>query len=449
MTIHSVFGSARDNSLEFLTTHLSNNSEWMDYSVQCLKGFSKKLYEELSIKASVCIAANLLFFAKISELAELLEERIKTTQKKLEAREIRFNMILIDYFVVGGSALTFNIVLSKLMNYPLSKLTLATITLGSIALRTFSHQPTIEAAEETKEAVEQTKIPALKPHLPPKETDKNKEVEQKKLPAPPLSPPKVKRKKVDTPPKEELFIHDFCNEISLALKNVFNYVKFDHEHVNAQLIFLDKLKQNFATIEGEGDLCRAVNLPIQAAFEKLLCTMLKNGQITQVKALYLTPLPCTSLRTPFQKIDVKKEVEWKKWTVDIRTQTVRALRDEGATILVSYNAANYEALPDQSSKGIEEFDTYENEKQKQQFYDLPLLEEIPEDLSGALYFINDANHNTYILATQGVQIQDEDKTPTESWKMWFGLQTDPEINARSKEMIDCVSKDHPHIIFIE
>lgn len=445
MTIHSVFLSFRKISLNSFTDQVSNKSEWMGYTVQLLKECSKKLYDHLSIKNSVFIAVNLIFFAKIHELAKFLEDRVKNTPKKLDAKEIKFNMVLIDFLVVGGSMLIGNSMLSKMMCYPISNLTLAIMTLSSIAFSSFSHQP-IEA-EETKivETVKKTKEVNLKPIILPKEKDEHTEVEKIKSPS---SPHKIKGKKQSAPSEQTLFIQKFCNEISHVLKNTFQYVKFDLVQKNAQLIFLEDMKQkNIATIQDQADLCRAVNLPIQSAFEKLLCTMLKTGDITQVKALYLTPLPCTPLRNPTQKIDSENEVEWKKWSVDIRTQTVRSLRAQGATLLVCYSGANYALLLNQSHGENEEFNCYEKEKKEKNTLDFPLLEEIPKDLMGALYFFTDANNKRYVLATQGIQIQDHEKAPTECWKMWFGPETHPDISARTKEVIDFVSKYHPDLLY--
>ncbi len=61
----------------------------------------------------------------------------------------------------------------------------------------------------------------------------------------------------------------------------------------------------------------------------------------------------------------------KKWTVDIRTETVREMRDSGATVKVSYCQEQYQALAETNRS---EFETYAREKEQPNTQDIPLFQ---------------------------------------------------------------------------
>lgn len=130
----------RQDVLNAVSAPLPYKNEWVNNSIEQLKSFSHRTYQRLDFKAPIFITANLIFFSKINQLAKLLEERVRTTPKKFNPKEMRFNIILIDYIVMGGSMLAFNLLLSKVMSYPLSYSTLIIMTIGSITLRSFSHE---------------------------------------------------------------------------------------------------------------------------------------------------------------------------------------------------------------------------------------------------------------------------------------------------------------------
>jgi hypothetical protein len=445
--IYSIPQSFREGLTTLLRDKYQLISEWRGHIVQVWDSFIQEMKNRPNVAFTVFTVANLVFFTFMNNVAWSLERRVNDAPQKLSPCDRRFNYILIDGFLVGSSVLTFNLMLSQLTHHPLNKTTLAAITIGSIVVRYFLHLP----VEEDNEA------PQLKKdHTSPLD-DKIDE---------PKSSPKNKKNEpiIQTPDKEKLdkaksaedvkkqeqakFINEFCKELSLVLKTSFHYVDFTNEQKSAQFAFLEKMKKGVAVIEDEPDLCRAVNVPIQAAFEKLLCTMLISGDVKEAKALFLTGLPCTPLRTPQQDIDIEKTAEWKKWTVDIRTQTVRTLREE-AKVIVSYSNHDYQALPGQSDKGKVEFDTYEAEKKLENIVDCPLDASIPKELIGAVYFFSDADDHHYILATQGIQIQNHGSAPKECWKMWLGAEESSEAYARLEEVLEFISQHTELSIFDE
>ena len=228
------------------------------------------------------------------------------------------------------------------------------------------------------------------------------------------------------------FINQFCDELQEYVTNEFNYVNFDREQIHARGIFLEQMKEGVASIEDNPDKCRGVCVSIQAGIERLLKLKLEKKELTKLDVLFLTGLPCTPLRKDLQKVDPTKEIDWKKWTVDIRTQTVREIRDSGAAIKVSFCQAQYLALAETNKS---EFETYAREKEQPNTQDIPLSAPIPPDLIGALYTFTDKEGITYKLATQGIQFQHHGETPKELWKKWFGVAgAGFEIDKRSGEM---------------
>lgn len=109
--------------------------EWINRSINYIKLIPDHLQNNPQHALGVFVTANAISFYFINRLAQYLEERVASAPKQLDADEKRFNQVLIYGFVVGGSALIFNLALSRLLSYPLNKMTLAAITAASIALR--------------------------------------------------------------------------------------------------------------------------------------------------------------------------------------------------------------------------------------------------------------------------------------------------------------------------
>ena len=109
--------------------------EWINRSINLIKLIPDHLQKNPQHALGVFVTANAISFYFINRLAHYLEERVASAPKQLDVDEKRFNQVLIYGFVVGGSVLIFNLALSRLLSYTLTKMTLAAITAASIALR--------------------------------------------------------------------------------------------------------------------------------------------------------------------------------------------------------------------------------------------------------------------------------------------------------------------------
>jgi hypothetical protein len=244
---------------------------------------------------------------------------------------------------------------------------------------------------------------------------------------------------IDKLDQGKVFINRFCDDVQEYLTNGFHYVNFSQEQNHSRKLFLEQMKEGVATLEDTGDICRAVCVSIQAAIEMVLKLKLEKKELTHLEVLFLTGLPCTPLRKELQQIDTTKENEWKKWTVDIRTQTVREMRSSGANIQLSYFQEQYKALAESNKS---EFETYAREKAVQNTQDIPLLATIPSELIGALYTFTDREGITYKIATQGIQIQHHGEITKEQWKKWFGIVgSGAEVEKRAEAMESFVSQN--------
>lgn len=108
-------------------------AEWYNRTVEYYRLIPIHLHQHPSHALAVFLTANVIFFIIfVNWLAQILEERVP---RELDGDDRKLNQILINGFVVGGSTLIFNTILSKLLSYPLSKSTLIAITATSIAIR--------------------------------------------------------------------------------------------------------------------------------------------------------------------------------------------------------------------------------------------------------------------------------------------------------------------------
>lgn len=109
--------------------------EWYNRTVEYYDLIPGHLHQNPSHAFAVFLTVNAIFFYFINEFALYLEERVESAPRELDGDERKLNQFLINGLVVGGAMLIFNIILSKLLSYPLSKSTLAAIVTASIAIR--------------------------------------------------------------------------------------------------------------------------------------------------------------------------------------------------------------------------------------------------------------------------------------------------------------------------
>ncbi len=185
----------------------------------------------------------------------------------------------------------------------------------------------------------------------------------------------------------------------------------------------DLFDSGFAEVKGTDLECRSICVTVQGGIELALAKMLQEGALRCVHATFLTPLPTTPLR---KKGDTKELASSefdpaRQYTLDMRENTVRALRDAGGILAVGYSKEAYEALKnDTSDASKEQVANWEAERLQSCVIDYPLDTAIPKDLIGAVYMITDASGQAYFLPTQGIQAKDAAEGEA-TWKKWFSL----------------------------
>jgi hypothetical protein len=275
--------------------------------------------------AAVFTSANVAFFTLTYSLERHSEDR---------NRELNKTGLIVKGLGFGGAALIFNIILSKVTHDPLNKVALTAITIAVIAARLLL----LSLCSKMKRFQQQN------------------------------------------------FMREFCNEIARYFEKSgeFAYVKFDDtQRANIQK-FISQMTAGSAIIQDQSDICRATCTSIQAAFERILARKLKSGELKVVQVLFLNLLPCAPLRNTYKAIDATKSTEWKQWIVDIRTQTVRELRDAGAKLMISYSESHYQEF---SAKNENEAEcrVYALEKENENICEFPLQIEIAPEMRGTVY----------------------------------------------------------------
>ena len=104
-------------------------------AVSMLEFIPQHFNDQPSHAMALFVTANLIFFIFFQRLAHQLNERVAFSSKHLDAKDMRFNQILIAVCVVGLPILLINITLGRVIGYPLRKTTLAAITASAIAIR--------------------------------------------------------------------------------------------------------------------------------------------------------------------------------------------------------------------------------------------------------------------------------------------------------------------------
>lgn len=105
------------------------------YRMQWIKSISGLLQTKWKIAFIVFTLANVLFCLVSFSIADHLKKKILLKGKKFTPEEKQFVNFVIDFFVIGGMTFLFNALLSRAVNYPLSKIVITAITITTISLR--------------------------------------------------------------------------------------------------------------------------------------------------------------------------------------------------------------------------------------------------------------------------------------------------------------------------
>lgn len=186
--------------------------------------------------------------------------------------------------------------------------------------------------------------------------------------------------------------------------------------------FASTLCENgYAEMKGTDQACRSVCVTAQGAIEDGLTCMLNSGEVKSVVAFFLTPLPATPLRKKGTTENLSSETfdSGRQYTLDLRENTVRALREVGGVIIAAYSKESYETAR-AIEENAEQFKIWDVEKEHVRVTDWPLDSDIPKELVGALYLITDKDDHQFYLPTQGVQAKDAGGGEA-VWKKWLSL----------------------------
>lgn len=126
----SLFGSWKD--------HLQPIREWAEGSIARITTLPDQMQKYSNVAITVFTIANTIFFFFMNYCMNRLEHRVYSAPKKLSSGDRMFNHILIN-IVLGSATILFNMCLSYLTKYPLSKTILAAIGVATIAARTLCH----------------------------------------------------------------------------------------------------------------------------------------------------------------------------------------------------------------------------------------------------------------------------------------------------------------------
>lgn len=192
----------------------------------------------------------------------------------------------------------------------------------------------------------------------------------------------------------------------------------------------------YAEVKGTDQECRSICVTAQGAIEEGLAKLLNSKEVNSVKAVFLTPLPTTPLRKEGVTeglINVSFDSA-RQYTLDMRENTLRNLREAGATIIAAYSAESYNDLK-KNEVNKKQIEVWEKECQHERVVDFSLNKKVPEDLVGALYIITDKEGKEYYLATQGIQAKDSSQGEA-IWKKWLTLKDSENEGAiRSNNML--------------
>lgn len=241
-----------------------------------------------------------------------------------------------------------------------------------------------------------------------------------------------------------LFMSKFENAVLDSINSNKELLTTRGLNVAAVKAFASTLCTNgYAEMKGTDQECRSICVTAQGAIEDALTKMLYSAELESVQAIFLTPLPTTPLRKKGMTEGLTNGVfdSARQYTLDLRENTVRNLREAGGVIVAAYSKESYEELKAQEDEGsLKQVETWESECKHERVIDTPLDIKIPDELVGALYLITDNDGNKFYLPTHGIQAKDAPMGEA-IWRKWL-TSTDAENEGvkRSTDMLKCVNR---------
>lgn len=215
---------------------------------------------------------------------------------------------------------------------------------------------------------------------------------------------------------------------------------------------------------GTDHLCRPVCVTVQGALEKVLADMKKSGDVIDLSAVYITPLPATPLRSspivPFVQENLGLQ---SAYSVTLRQNTVREMRTNGGRVFCVYSLHRYNT--DLKSKALEQLENkdvdqefnqlaiYLNELNHHNTFDIPLNRFDLGGYVGAIYCITTSENQKYYMITEGTQVQDAGKEGLKMWRhsliphRFHGHERMKRIESIIREINECKVEDSAFILF--
>ena len=135
--IDTLSGSLYDMIPEAVLRTYHTIAKWTNRTVALLSLIPEHLQKHPQQAFTLFFVANCVFVYGTMKFALMLDERVAAAPKTFEGDEYRFNQFLIDGVVVGTSMIILNSALSRLLQYPLDKVIVATLVTATIALKMF------------------------------------------------------------------------------------------------------------------------------------------------------------------------------------------------------------------------------------------------------------------------------------------------------------------------
>ena len=229
--------------------------------------------------------------------------------------------------------------------------------------------------------------------------------------------------------------HNFSKKfLDLALINLKSSPILQESH-NQILSCMDKIENNcFYSEKNQEDNLRPIFVGIQSIFEETIVNMLKNKEIERVVGIIHTNLPatpvCTNPNDPEPAIhESNRDNPVIVHTVSSRANVIRRYLDSQGVLKIVYNNNV------KNERSEEQLLIFEELKQKySNLEDRPVNASIPEELSGATYFINYKENETYVFAINARQAKI--KTEIKEWVLYFGPASSRVISNRVEKVLN-------------
>jgi hypothetical protein len=135
--IYSVTPSLTDDVSDFFKKAFSAISEFSGRAYVWIQNLPREMQGNRNVAVAVFAVANLTFLTLTNLVVKRMDKKIESAvhPQPLDTSQKIVKDILLNGVIVGGSVFTFNFILSKATQYPLSNVALTAITAAVVATR--------------------------------------------------------------------------------------------------------------------------------------------------------------------------------------------------------------------------------------------------------------------------------------------------------------------------